>query len=100
MAVDGVALRGSIHAWLAAPVGQQDAAFLVANAVRDLEKGLSGFFHLLNGLAMLTLGAAVVASRTYPRWLGVFGVVAGFGFMSGGVVTAPNGLLARGWDRP
>ena len=32
------------------------------------------------------------ASRTYPRWLGVFGVVAGFGFMSGGVVTAQTGF--------
>jgi hypothetical protein len=92
MAVDGVALRGSIDAWLAAPPAQRDAAFLVANAIRDLEKGLSGFFHLLNGLALLTLGTAVASSRIYPRWLGIFGVLAGVGFMSGGVVTAHTGF--------
>jgi hypothetical protein len=92
MAVDGVALRGSINAWVAAPEAQQDAAYLVASAVRDLEKGLSGFFHLLNGLALLTLGTAVASSRIYPRWLGVFGVLAGIGFMSGGVVTGHTGF--------
>ena len=92
MAVDGVALKGVIDTWSAAPPDQKASAFQVAEAVRDIEKGLSGLFHLLNGTAILTLGAAVASTRVFPRWLGWLGVVAGIGFMSGGVSTAHTGF--------
>ena len=92
MAVDGVALKGAIDAWSGAPTADRSAAFLVAEAVRDLEKGLSGFFHLLNGTTMLALGAAIASVREHRRWLGWFGIAAGIGFMAGGVATAHTGF--------
>jgi hypothetical protein len=92
MAVDGVALKGAIDGWMAAAPADRTAAFLVADGVRWIEKGLGGFFQLLNGTAILALGIAVASGRSYPRWLGWVGVVAGLGFMSGGVATAHTGF--------
>ena len=69
MAVDGVALGSAVSAWVSACVGEcargpaQASAFEVAEAIRSLEKGLSGFCHLSNGLTLLPL--------EWPSWLGV-----------------------------
>ena len=92
MAVDGVALKGAIDGWVTAQPAERAAAFLVADSVRDVEKGLSGFFNLLNGVTLLTLGLAVAASLRSASVLGWFGVVAGIGFMSGGVAAAHTGF--------
>jgi hypothetical protein len=95
MAVDGVALKATIDAWLAAPAGSADAAFLVAEGVRSIEKGLSALFILTNGVTLLALGLAVAAGRTYAPWLGWFGTAAGLGFIAGGVTTAHTGFSAE-----
>ena len=94
MAVDGVALRAAIDSWLGAAPGGADAAFGVAEGVRGLEKGLSGFFHLLNGSTLLLLGLAMVCGRAAPGWLGGVGVLAGLGYLAGGVVTTYTGFSA------
>jgi len=96
MAVDGVALRAAIDTWTASPVGPvKTSAFQVAEGVRALEKGLSGFFHLANGITLLALGLAVALGRTYARWLGWTAVVAGLAFLVGGVVTARTGFSSE-----
>jgi hypothetical protein len=92
MAVDGVALRAAIDTWLGTVPDGADAAFGVAEGVRDLEKGLSAFFHLLNGSTLLLLGLAMACGRAAPRWLGGVGVLAGLGYLAGGVVTAYTGF--------
>ena len=92
MAVDGVALKATIDAWLAAPAADQPAAFLVAEGVRSIEKGLSALFITTNGVTMLALGLAISAGRPYPAWIGWFGAVAGIGYVAGGVVTAHTGF--------
>ena len=57
MAVDGVALRSAIDTWTSAPAGPaRTSAFQVAEGVRGVEKGLSGFFHLSNGLTWCRSG--------------------------------------------
>ena len=93
MAVDGVALRAAIDSWTHAPAGPAKAsAFQVAEGLRGLEKGLSGFFHLANGLTLLSLGLSVALGHLYARWLGWTAVVAGLAFLVGGVVTAHTGF--------
>jgi hypothetical protein len=92
MAVDGVALRETIKAWLNAPAAEATAAFYVADGVRWIEKGLSAFFHLNNGTALFAFGVAVLTGRTYARWLGVLGVAAGAGTVGGGVIAAHTGF--------
>lgn len=93
MAVDGVALRSAIDTWTNTPVGPgKTSAFQVAEGVRGLEKGLSGFFHLNNGLTLVTLGLSIALGHLYARWQGWTAVVAGLGFLAGGVVTAQTGF--------
>jgi hypothetical protein len=94
MAVDGIALKAAIDAWLGAPPGGADAAFQVAEGVRGMEKGLSAFFHLLNGTTLLLLGLAIVVGRTAPRWMGAVGALSGIGYLIGGIATAYTGFSA------
>ena len=68
------------------------SAYQVAEGMRALEKGLSGFFHLVNGTTLLVLGLAIAFGRSYPRWLGWVGAVSGLGFLAGGIVTAHTGF--------
>jgi hypothetical protein len=93
MAVDGVALKGTIDTWAHAGSAVDKAiAFQVADGVRWIEKALSSFFHLINGLTMLTLGAAALLGHVVPRWIGVTGVLAGGGFVLGSLVVARTGF--------
>jgi Domain of unknown function (DUF4386) len=92
MAVDGVALKSAVDHWVAAPSAQKPTAFRVADAIRDVEKGLSGFFQIANGIALLGFGLALVLGRRHPRWLGVVGALAGLGALAGGWTTAHTGF--------
>jgi len=92
MAVDGVALKSAVDDWVSAPASEKTVAFRVANGIRDVEKGLSGFFQIANGIALLGLGLAVALARGLPRWLGVVGALAGVGALIGGWATAHTGF--------
>jgi len=93
MAVDGVVLKAAIDAWEAATgTTDQEAAFRVADSVRDLEKGLSALFNLTNGLTLLTLGTGLAFSRGPGRRLGWLAAVGGVGLLVVGVLTALTGF--------
>jgi len=93
MAVDGVALKGTVDTWAhASTATDRSAAFLVADGVRWVEKALSSFFHLLNGTTLLALGLSVLLGQMTRRWLGWVGVVAGIGFLVGGIITSRTGF--------
>ena len=93
MAVDGVALKGTVDTWAhASTATDRSAAFLVADGVRWIEKALSSFFHLLNGTTLLALGLSVLFGQMARRWLGWVGVIAGIGFLVGGVITSRTGF--------
>lgn len=95
MAVDGVQLREAINAWIEAPTeAERTAAFYVAENVRWLEKGISGFFHLTNGMTLTALGLAVAFGHTHPRWIGVLGIASGVTAFAGGISTAHTGFSA------
>jgi hypothetical protein len=93
MAVDGVALKAAIQAWTAAdtPVSQA-ATFQVAESVRWTEKGLGGFFQILNGATLVCLGCSIALGDRYPTWLGLVGAAGGVAFIVGGVATAHTGF--------
>jgi hypothetical protein len=96
MAVDGVALKSAVDAWAGASSGvERSTAFGVAESVRSLEKGLSSFFHLTNGLTLLALGLSAALGHRLARWLGAVGALAGAGFLVGGVVVARTGFSAQ-----
>jgi hypothetical protein len=95
MAVDGVALKHAVNTWVDAGGATKTSALQVAEGLRWLEKGLSGFFHFLNGTALLGLGLSIVAGRSYRSWLGWVAVAAGIGFLCGGALTATNGFSSQ-----
>jgi hypothetical protein len=94
MAVDGVALKAAIDAWAGASAADQQSAFQLAETVRWTEKGLGGFFQMLEGATLFTLGLSIAIGRRYPRWLGWVGMVAGIATIAGGTVTAHTGFSA------
>jgi hypothetical protein len=94
MAVDGVALKAAVDAWSGATGADRTAAFLMADGVRAVEKGLGGFFQMTNGLTLLALGLSLALGRALPRWLGWTGAFAGVGWVVGGVATAYTGFSA------
>jgi hypothetical protein len=98
MAVDGVALKSAVDAWASATSAADRAtAFAVADGIRDVEKALSSFFHLTNGLTLLTLGLSVALGdgQRFRRWLGWFGALAGVAFLAGSVLVARTGFSAQ-----
>lgn len=95
MAVDGVALKRASDVWVAATGPAKTSAFQVAEGIRWIEKGLSGFFHLLNGTALVAFGLSIVVGRVYRPWLGFVGIAAGLGFLAGGAVTAHTGFSSE-----
>jgi hypothetical protein len=96
MAVDGVALKGAIDTWSrAASAADRATAFQVADGIRWVEKSLSSFFHLVNGLTLLTLGLSVALGRGRRRWLGWIGAVSGVAFLVGAATVARTGFSAE-----
>ena len=93
MAVDGVALKGAIEAWInATGTANEAAAFRVADGIRWVEKGLAGFFQMLTGTTLLALGVSIALGDRFPRWLGWVGAAAGVGSLAGGTATAHTGF--------
>jgi hypothetical protein len=94
MAVDGVALKAAVDTWAGAVGADQSAAFHVAESVRWTEKGLGGFFQMIEGVTLLSLGLSIALGHRYPRWLGWVGGLAGIAIMAGGTITAHTGFSA------
>jgi hypothetical protein len=95
MAVDGVALSHAVNTWAGATGSAKTSALQLAETVRALEKGLSAFFHLTNGIALLALGASIVSGRRYRAWAGWVAIAAGAGFLAGGASTATTGFSSQ-----
>jgi hypothetical protein len=92
MAVDGVALKGAVDAWMRATGPDKAAAFQMADDIRWVEKGLAAFFQILSGITLLALGLSVALGRAVARWLGWVGVLAAVGFLVGGTLVAHTGF--------
>lgn len=71
-AVDGVALKRSVDAWMVAP---SDAAFYAALAVRHLEIGFAGMLALSSGITILIYSMVLYYERTFSRGLVGVGIV-------------------------
>jgi hypothetical protein len=88
-AVDGIALKRTVDAWVAAPPEQRDAAFHAAFAVRQVEIGLASVLCLSLGVTTVLYAAALTADATYPKWMAALAA-------AGGVATAvAGGVMAH-----
>jgi hypothetical protein len=91
-AVDGVTLKQTVDAWVAAPETEEATRYADAETTRWIEWGLQSYFRVLLGVAFLLLGAAAVVSRLVPSWLGVFLVVGGLLSLAVGFSIGYQGL--------
>jgi hypothetical protein len=91
-AVDGVMLKQTVDAWAAAPDTEKATRYADAEATRWMEWGLQSYFRVLLGVALLLLGAAVVANRLVPSWLGVLLAAAGLLSLAVGFSVGYQGL--------
>lgn len=91
-AVDGVALKVMVDAWAAASGTQKEIAFQAAFAVRQVEVGFASMFSLLMGLTVTVFGVALLAGRTYPKWMGGLAIIGGVPTTVGGAVMAYTGF--------
>ena len=70
-AVDGVALKHAVDAWVAAPEHEKTARFASAETIRWLEWGAKSYHTLVLGTSLILFAMAVLRTRFVPRpdWL-------------------------------
>jgi hypothetical protein len=67
LAVDGVALKEAVNAWVSAPEAEKAARFATAEAVRWLEWGTRSYENFALGLAVLLFAITAALSARIPR---------------------------------
>jgi hypothetical protein len=92
LAVDGVALKQTVDAWVNAAGPEKALAFHDAEVVRWLEWGVLSFRGLVRGVTFILLGLAIGGSVILPKWLGWMSVVIGLCFLAAGVVVGHEGF--------
>jgi hypothetical protein len=93
-AVDGIALKRAVDAWVSAPIAQKAPAFAAAEAIRWIEIGINGLSYFLAGLTLFLYGMAIALGSVYPRWVGLIAAVSGAALMyNGAVVVAYQGFV-------
>jgi len=94
-AVDGVALKAMVNAWVAAPEPERALLFHAAFAVRQIEIGLASSTSLLFGLTLSTYGVALWTDSRFPKWLGLMALVGGIPTAAAGIEIAHSGFSER-----
>jgi hypothetical membrane protein len=92
MAVDAVALKRAVDAWVAAGAAEKEARFAAAETVRLLEWVANSFFQIMLGLTITLFGLAIARTAIMWRFVGWIGVIAGLGLVLGGVFTGRDGF--------
>jgi hypothetical protein len=75
--LDGVGLKQAVDAWEGASRAEEAMRLAGAEIIRWLEWGFQSYFRLLLGVALLLVGAGILASRLLSSWLGWAAVLAG-----------------------
>jgi hypothetical protein len=92
LAVDGVALKQAVDVWVQAVGPAKAVAFHDAEVVRWLEWGANCFLALVQGVTFILLGLAIGRSAILSRWLGWVSILAGLGYLAGGVIVGHAGF--------
>jgi hypothetical protein len=93
-AVDGVALKQAVDAWVSAPAAQQAARFASAEAIRWLEWGITSYQDFMFGLALVLFAIVIVWTARVPRPIGYLMGLSGLAFLVGGWLLGTEGFSA------
>ena len=80
-AVDGVALKQAVDAWVSAPTAEQAARFASAEAIRWLEWGTNSYWNFMQGLALVLFAIVIVWTARVPRAIGYLMGLSGLAFI-------------------
>ncbi|HET6399469.1 MAG TPA: hypothetical protein VFH47_07960 [Candidatus Thermoplasmatota archaeon] len=93
-AVDGIALKQAVEAWVAAPAEEKAARYASAEAIRWLEWGTRSYHDYTLGLALLLFGAAAWRTAWIPRPVGALMGMSGLAFFAQGWILGVEGFSA------
>src|ERR687885_378210 len=91
-AVDGVALKQAVDAWVRAPAAEKAARFASAEAIRWLEWGVRSYHSLMLGLALILFGSVIVVTARLPRPVGYLMGLSGLAYLAQGWVLGAEGF--------
>jgi hypothetical protein len=92
--LDGVGLKQAVDSWASASGTEKEVRFANAETVRWLEWGFQSYFRIMLGLTLALFGAAILAGRRIPGWLGWTVLVAGVCSLIFGVDVGYSGLAS------
>jgi hypothetical protein len=84
LAVDGIALRYAIDAWLNAPPSDQSSYFAVAQGIRALEWAARGYSDYLTGLTLALFATVIVLTARISRPIGYLMTLLGLAYIARG----------------
>lgn len=93
-AVDGVALKQAVTAWIGAAQSEQAARFASAETIRWLEWGMRSYHDFALGLSLSLFGATIVATASVPRAIGGLMLLSGLSYFGQGWVAGTEGFTA------
>ncbi len=93
-AVDGVALKQAVDAWMNAPDTEKVARFAGAETIRWLEWGARSYQSFMFTLTLILLGSAVALTARLPRPLGYLMALSGLAYIVQGWVLGSEGFSA------
>jgi hypothetical protein len=91
-AVDGVALKQAVDAWVSAPASEQAARFASAEALRWLEWGARSYQSFMSGLALVLFATTIVWTARITRPIGYVMGVIGLAYLVVGWLQGTVGL--------
>ena len=91
-AVDGVALKHAVDAWVRAPAAEKAARFASAEVIRWLEWGVRSYHSLMLGLALVLFGTVIVMTARTPRPVGYLMGLSGLAYLAQGWVIGAEGF--------
>ncbi|MGN7200038.1 hypothetical protein [Arthrobacter sp. SAFR-044] len=93
-AVDGVALKQAVDAWLAAPEPEKAARFATAEGIRWLEWGMRSYQNFMLGTALVLFGIVVAGTHHVSRVIGYLMALSGLAYLAQGWIIGASGFSA------
>src|SRR5437667_1623770 len=93
-AVDGVALKQAVDAWVSAPAAEKAARFASAETIRWLEWGVRSYQSFLLGLTFVLFATAIVWTAGTGRIIGYLMGLSGLAYIVQGWVLGSEGFSA------
>ena len=83
-AVDGVALKQAVDAWMSASASGQSMYFAVVQGIRGVEWGMRSYVDFTTGLTLVLFGIVIASTTRIPRPIGYIMGLSGLSIIAGG----------------